>query len=80
MDEAKSIQNMSFEQALNELEQLVKRIDTGEETLDEAIKAYERGIELKLHCEKKLAEANLKIEVLKTMPDNTVKLQELKVE
>ena len=80
MEETKSIQNMSFEQALNELEQLVKRIDTGEETLDEAIAAYERGIELKLYCEQKLAEAQLKIEVLKITPENTFELQESKVE
>ncbi len=62
MTQSPSTQNMSFEEALKELESIVKKIDSGEETLDAAIQAFERGSELKKHCQAKLDEAKLKIE------------------
>ena len=62
MTQSTSTQNMSFEEALKELESIVKKIDSGEETLDAAIQAFERGSELKKHCQAKLDEAKLKIE------------------
>lgn len=55
-------ENLSFEQALSELESIVKRIDTGQENLETAIASFERGIYLKSYCEAKLKEARLKIE------------------
>ncbi len=42
---------MSFEDALAELEQIVRRLEAGQVKLDEAIHAYERGAQLKRHCE-----------------------------
>lgn len=62
MSEANTIDTLSFESALTELETIVKRLETGESPLEESISAYERGIQLKQHCEKKLREANAKIE------------------
>ena len=56
------IQKMSFEEALEELKELVARLESGEGKLDEAIKSYERGSQLKAHCEAKLQEAQAKIE------------------
>lgn len=56
------IRMMSFEQALEELKQIVGRLESGEGRLDEAIEAYERGACLKAHCEAKLREAQAKIE------------------
>ena len=53
---------MSFEEALAELQELVKRLERGDNKLDEAINAYERGALLKQHCEVKLKEAQLKVE------------------
>jgi exodeoxyribonuclease VII small subunit len=58
------IAGMSFEQALQELEQLVRRLEAGEVTLDESIQAYERGSQLKAHCERKLSEAQQKVETI----------------
>jgi exodeoxyribonuclease VII small subunit len=58
----KPIEEMSFEEALSELEKVVKKIDSGEESLDESIQAYEKGAKLKKHCEQKLKEAKLKVE------------------
>lgn len=62
MQELKSIENMSFEEALNELETIVRRLDSGQENLEASIASYERASALKSFCEKKLEEAKLKIE------------------
>lgn len=53
---------MSFEDALAELEQIVRRLEDGKSRLDDAIASYERGAALKRHCEAKLREAQMKIE------------------
>ena len=71
-----SIQNLSFEQALQELEMIVKKIDSGEETLESAITSFERGSELTKHCQTKLNEAKLKIEKIMQAPDGKVNTQE----
>ena len=59
------VQEMSFEDALAELKQIVERLEKGEGKLDEAIQAYERGAHLKRHCEQKLKEAEAKIEKIR---------------
>ncbi len=56
------IAKMSFEDALAELEQIVKRLEEGKNQLDDAIQSYERGAALKRHCEAKLREAQAKID------------------
>ena len=56
------IAKLSFEDALSELEKLVKQLEDGKAKLDDAIGAYERGSLLKRHCESKLREAQAKIE------------------
>jgi len=67
---AKSIENMSFEEALTELEEIVRKIDTGQENLAEAVNSFERGVILKNHCEKMLKEAKLKIEKITINSEN----------
>jgi len=62
---------MSFEDALSELEKIVRQIEDGRGKLDEAITAYERGVALKRHCESKLKEAQVKIEQI-TVGENTI--------
>ena len=62
MKEQKSIENITFEEAISELEMIVKKIDGGEISLENSISAYEYGMKLKNHCEMKLKEAKLKIE------------------
>lgn len=57
-----AIGSMSFEDALTELQELVKRLERGDNKLEDAISAYERGAALKQHCEMKLKEAQLKVE------------------
>ncbi|AGJ02010.1 exodeoxyribonuclease VII small subunit [Rickettsia prowazekii] len=71
--------NISFEEALRELEEIVKKLDTGQENLETAVNSFERGILLKNHCEKKLKEARLKIEKITKLADSTVILEETEV-
>jgi exodeoxyribonuclease VII small subunit len=53
---------MGFEEAMKELEKIVRDLESGQVKLDDAVKAYERGTALKAHCESKLAEARTKVE------------------
>ena len=68
----KNIEKMSFEDALDELKEIVSRLESGEGKLDEAIDSYERGAKLKQHCEKKLREAQEKIEKINLGQDGDV--------
>ena len=63
------INNMNFETALKSLEEIVNQLDSGEIDLDKAVEAYERGTKLKEHCEKKLKEAQLRIEKIEISND-----------
>ncbi|WP_119166521.1 exodeoxyribonuclease VII small subunit [Algihabitans albus] len=67
------IAQMSFEEALEELRQIVSRLESGEGQLDQAIDAYERGAHLKAHCEAKLREAQAKIEMIALGPDGAAR-------
>jgi exodeoxyribonuclease VII small subunit len=57
-----AIDTMSFEDALRELEGLVTKLESGAATLDESIALYERGAALKAHCDKRLKDAQLRVE------------------
>lgn len=58
----KSVDKMSFEEALSELEGIVKQLEAGEVELEKSIAIYERGAVLKAHCESRLKSAELKVE------------------
>lgn len=60
----KSSQATDFEGALDELEQLVERMEQGETRLEDALKDFERGIALTRTCQKSLADAEQKVEIL----------------
>jgi len=68
----KDIGKMSFEDALEELKEIVAALESGEGKLDSAIDSYERGAKLKQHCEKKLKEAQAKIDKISLGPDGDV--------
>jgi exodeoxyribonuclease VII small subunit len=53
-----------FEEALTELEGLVERLERGDLPLDEALKTFERGVELTRHCQSSLKSAQQKVEIL----------------
>ena len=75
----KSIEKMSFEEALAELEEIVNKIDIGQESLAEAVSSFERGVALKNHCEKMLKEAKLKIEKITITAENKIEFTEVEV-
>ena len=60
--DAEAISALSFEEALKRLETIVHRLESGEETLDEAIKLYGEGDVLRAQCEKRLSDAQARIE------------------
>ncbi len=66
------VKSMSFEDALKELELIVRNLESGESKLDDAIVAYERGAALKKHCEAKLREAQEKVERISISTDGSV--------
>jgi exodeoxyribonuclease VII small subunit len=53
-----------FEEALERLEEIVRRMDAGEMTLEESLRAFEEGIKLSRLCAKKLDEADRRVELL----------------
>jgi exodeoxyribonuclease VII small subunit len=71
MNSEKAIADMSFEEALIELEQIVKKIDSGQSDLESTVSDFERGVSLKNHCEQKLNSAKLKIELITKNDDGS---------
>ncbi len=74
------VETLSFEQALQELEGIVRALETGAAPLEDSIEAYERGITLKRHCEAKLRDAKSKIEQISIESDGAVKTAPVKEE
>lgn len=58
----KPIKDLSFEDALKELETIVQRLERGDAPLEESITIYQRGATLKAHCDAKLKDAQMKVE------------------
>ena len=58
-------ENLSFEDALKELETIVEKLERGEVSLDDAVAAYERGAILKKLCQDRLDEARLKVDKIR---------------
>jgi len=71
---------MSFEDALAELEQIVRRLEGGQVKLDEAILFYERGAQLKQHCERKLSEAQQRVDRIVIGSDGAVTAEPAKLD
>jgi exodeoxyribonuclease VII small subunit len=71
---------MSFEDALAELEQIVRRLESGQVRLDDAIQSYERGALLKRHCETKLSEARQRVDRIVVAPDGALSAEPVKLD
>jgi len=63
-----SVEQMSFEAALHELETIVAKLEQGDVDLDDSIALYERGQALKAHCEQKLRSAEGRLEKVVSGP------------
>ncbi len=72
----KEISEMTFEDALQALEEIVKGLESGDVKLDQAIDNYARGAALKRHCENKLREAQAKIEKISLDADGTPRTEQ----
>lgn len=66
---------MSFEEALSELDRIVRGLEGGATKLDDAIAAYERGALLKRHCESKLQEAQARVDRIVLGPDGGIAVE-----
>lgn len=60
----KKIENLSFEDSLNELEQIVQNLEKGELSLEDSMSLFERGLSLSQVSQDKLKEAEQKVQIL----------------
>lgn len=72
--ETTSIGDLSFEQALTQLETIVRELEQGNVDLGSAVGAYERGVALRRHCEARLNEARMTVERISQTPGSPVSL------
>ena len=63
-EDAPNIADMSFEEALKALQQVVRQLEDGEVPLDQSITLYERGEKLRAHCQARLDAAQARIEAI----------------
>ena len=75
-----NIAKLSFEDALQALEEIVKGLESGDVKLDQAIDSYARGAALKRHCESKLREAQAKIEKISLDANGTPRTEPVNLE
>ena len=61
-DISEDIKSLSFETALKELETITRSLETGEASLEDSIKLFERGSKLKAYCDDKLKAAQMRVE------------------
>ena len=73
---AKNSQGKSFEQAMGELEKIVRAVESGQVPLEQSLAQYEKGIELIGHCQKILSQAEQKIAKLSKNLDGELKAEE----
>ena len=62
------IAKMSFEQALKELEIIVRKLESGQGDLESSISDYTRGTALRAHCQKTLDDARMRVEKIMKQP------------
>lgn len=70
-------EDLSFEDALLQLENIVRELEAGRIKLDDAVTAYTKAVTLKNFCEQKLKDAQLKIEKIEAAADNTLSVTPL---
>jgi exodeoxyribonuclease VII small subunit len=63
----------SFEESLGELEQIVEQLEAGDLPLERSLELFEKGVRLSRECQKRLDEAERKVEILLKSEDGTVR-------
>jgi len=66
------ISRLSFEDALTELEKIVRALEGGQMKLEDAMSSYERGAALRRHCDTKLREAEMRVQAIVERADGTL--------
>ncbi len=64
-------QNMTFEQSMQRLEQIVRAMERGDVPLEESLKLFQEGTDLVAKCGKLLDQAELQVKMILTAPDGT---------
>jgi exodeoxyribonuclease VII small subunit len=67
-----SLSELSFEQAISELEQIVRQLEQGDISLEQSIAHYTRGTALKSHCQHLLQQAKLQVEQIMASPSGDI--------
>jgi exodeoxyribonuclease VII small subunit len=76
---AADLDKLSFEEALSELEKIVRQLETGSADLKSSIDSYERGMALKKYCDGKLKEAQSRIEKITVAADGKIAAEPFKL-
>jgi exodeoxyribonuclease VII small subunit len=79
-EEIQPVADMSFEQAMAELERIVRGLEQGDIGLEESITAYERGAALRKHCEEKLSSAQARIDKITVGADGIPKAEPARID
>ena len=66
------IKKLSFEDAMSELEEIVDNLESGNIDLDKSIQYYIRGSQIRVHCQKKLDEAVMKLEEIQVSSEGKI--------
>lgn len=69
-----------FEETINKLEDIVRKLENGDVTLDESLSLFEQGIKLSKSCQKMLDNAEKKVSVLMVNDDGEVEKQDFDTE
>ncbi|MCD6202744.1 MAG: exodeoxyribonuclease VII small subunit [Methanophagales archaeon] len=72
-------ENMTFEEAMKQLEQIVEKLGEGNLTLEESLEIFEQGMQLCKFCNKKLDEAEYKVEKLVETEEGKVEIEEFEM-
>ena len=68
--------NMTFEAAMQRLEQIVRTMERGDAQLDDSLKLFQEGTQLVRTCEKMLSDAELQVKMVMTAPDGSPVLED----
>ena len=69
-------ENMSFEERMQRLEQIIRAMERGEVPLEESLKLFQEGTQLVASCEKMLDNAQLQVKMVLTAPDGSPVLED----
>ena len=72
-------EDLSFENAISDLEEIIEKLEDKEIALDEALEEYEQGVKLSKFCANKLKQAEEKIEIIRDQ-EGTIELENYKEE